>query len=584
MVPSPPSPLSPTAPETSKTSSASTQSSTAAIAHVREKKWGYVLLVLPRDHANIAMSYHFRFNLDVDVTILDNPSTTMPDGSVLGPDRWCFFVRPTAALRVFPHLLQEDGHPGPNFSNTTGGWYILPRYHVRIPAGSEYLVRRALYDVIPEEFDERGLPVAWVKPEAPKATLASGRSLIDDVEMVPDGDPLPPVPPGDDVSLQPDDDTTIRAALRALCRLAKLPDVPLEVKRPTHLADGFVGGRIYSAPSGPRKIVVSVDANADAAEVWATLIHEVAHAIAPTAGHKLPFIQAMVALAEQRFGTAWFAHVHAIGNNSALADAWVAVGVRAALRNQAPPAPEEGDEGQLAKVVDRIQKLRRLARAQPGTPEGRSACAMANDLLIRWDLGAYSVRLQGGIDDQMCDRWVDVGKRSVWRRQLAFVVSTYCGVFALTRKSKGWIHYFGRYADVVTAEWFYETWSAHIERAADAHMERFNNAAAGARRRKNPRSEKVDFCDSAVIALARKLKAVTAAMNENANDEDALPGRARRAERFAAEQFDLRGTGWSSGGSGKTVNMNSAGLAAGESAPLSRGIHGSGGVKGFLGD
>lgn len=556
------------------------------LVHVDERRWGSVVVRYPDHLAAESVEMLLRNWQRVEVTAIDEPDAVVPKLGRLGTERWVIRCPRRATRRVAAVLVDHaTGQTGPTLSTRTHAYWVYPRHKLRVRVEWEQESKQALELVKPERLDERGLPMAWVPAEPKTTTLGENRRQDDDVETVPDGPALPELPPqAATPSLDPDDLGSIRASLRSLCRQLGFGDVPLQVVRPLQSCDGFVAGRVWMAPSGPRKVRLDVGPNADAAEVWATMVHELAHAVDFEVGHGRGFQSTMVGIAEARFGTAFFEVARGqIGAAHHLVDAWTAVGIRAALRGgPAPTREQHGDEGQLARIVTRIRKLRRLSVSQSGTPEGRSACAKANDLLVRWDLGSYSVRLSGGIDEQMCDRWVDVGKRAVWRRQLAFEVSRYCGVFALTRASRGWVHYFGRYADVVTAEWFFEIWSAHIERRAEAHLAAFKKARKQGRATGNARTERTNFCDSAVLALSRKLDAIADAHDDEALFEERIEVRRSRAEDFASAQHARRGTGWRSGG-GKRIQVNRAGIAAGQAAPMGKGVGVGPGVKGLLG-
>jgi hypothetical protein len=455
-------------------------------------------------------------------------------------------------------------------------FFLQPLHSIVVVEGHEDAVLRSLEAVKPERLDERGLPVSWRPAAPPTRSLGGERGREDDVERVDAAPALPPAPAGTRPELDPSDDDSIASALAWAAGRAGFGAVPLVLVRQDAVQDGFVPGRIWLAPGGPVKVRLDPGPNADAAELWATLLHELSHGLAGGGAHDRAFRAAMVGLAESIFTEGVFAQCWARldGATTAL-DAWLSLCIRAALRGTPPPVPvkDRGDEGQLARVVGRITKLRRLARSSPGSPEAVSASAVANELLLRWDLGSYQVRLEAGIDEAMCDRWVSIGKRSVWRRTLAFTVAEHFGVFALSRKDRGWMHFFGRYSDVVTAEWFYEVWEAHILRASDDHIRRFKKSGGPARR--STRTERTNFCDSAVVGLTQKLRAVRRA----ADDDTAT--RLFAAERLAEAEHARRGVRWSSS-TGKTVTLNQEGMAAGQAAPMGRGVPSRGGTRGLL--
>ncbi len=543
-----------------------------------------VLVALPEDNAADALVVFLEELAVAGVVVHTDPEISVPRVGMLGPDRWAVTVPQEAAWNMRNVLLDADGFATPTSRDGRAMWWVFPRSCVHVHRAREGALRRALDLISPQRLDEAGAPLPWVPATAPTTPLGGERCLDDDVELVAPGEPLAPLLLLADRPLDPDDEATIRNALRRVCATAGFGDVPLELVRVTTNRDGFVEGRVWMSPRGLEKLRLVVGPNADAAEIWATIVHEVAHGLAPGVGHGRAFKQAEVGLARAMFGAGWFqVPARKLSDAHAAVDWWIAVGIRAALHQGAAPVEAVGDEEQLAKVVGRIQKLRRLARSQLGTPEGRAACSKANDLLVRWDLGAYNVRLSEGIHDQMCDRWVVVGRRSVWRRQLAFHVAEYCGVFCLSRKSKGWMHFFGRYVDVVTAEWFYEVWEAHIMRSADVHIAAFKKRTQSERKAASTRTERVNFCDSAVLALSLKLQNLQRSHDAVAEGPEAIAVRRDLAEAFAGEQFRLRGRRWGSG-TGKRVTMNAAGLVAGRNAPMGRGVGGPSGPKGLLSD
>lgn len=493
----------------------------------------------------------------------------------LPPDTWAIGVISRQA-HILERILRGPRGALPELKGgTPSGWLWVeqPLNELWVDPGLSAQLQQALHRTVAPDPDE-GLPEAWVPVSPPTARLDEGRAREDDVELIASDEPTPPSPPGARAlePADPRDDAWVVAVVQAACARAGLPAPPVELRRPELPQGGFVGGRVALTRAGPLRITLELCPNADAAEVWATVLHEVAHAVRKDAGHRAPFQAAMLDLAGAFVGEAALAEARRrVGGPSADVDAWLALSLRAAFAAEPPPQPEAGDDGQLARVVGRIQKLRALAARHPGTPEAVSAAAVANGLLVRWGLGAYQVRLDARIDEQMVDRWLDVGKSAIWRRQLAFLVAEHFDAFALSRADRGWMHLFGRFADVVTAEYFYEVWRDHIEREADAHLERWRAGSSG---RAHARSERTDFCDNAVIGLRQKLKALKPA-------EAGADAPLARATAFAAAEHGLRGTSWSTG-TGKSVHANAEGQAAGARAPMGRGVGAAGGPRGLL--
>jgi hypothetical protein len=281
----------------------------------------------------------------------------------------------------------------------------------------------------------------------------------------------------------------------------------------------------------------------------------------------------MLELAERRWGASFFAEARArIAEGVRIVDPWLASGIRAALRGATPPAARQGDDGQLARVVTKIRKLRELAADQLGRPEGIAATAMANDLVVQYGLGSYAVRIDAGIHERMVDRWVPVAEGAVWRRSLAHAVGKACDVFVLSVVHHSRMHFFGRYADVVQAEYLFQISEARIARECERHLDAWRARRAELRPGDTVR-ERVSFCDSAVRAFELKLQQIV-------NEESGAPARRsaapaspalEAAEEFARVEHEKRGTGWRSGGTRRT-RENAAGTELGRSMELVRGM------------
>ena len=143
--------------------------------------------------------------------------------------------------------------------------------------------------------------------------------------------------------------------------------------------------------------------------------------------------------------------------------------------------------------------------------------------------------------------------------------SGFFGVFSLAMASKARIHFFGRYGDVVATAYLVEVCLGKIERACDAHIESWKREAP--RTAGQTRSERVAFCDNAVIAFGRKLREIRIAAGED-------PDRALdAAEDFARDQHARRGLSWGIGGH-KSVRHHAAGAQAGRALQVVRGMNG----------
>jgi hypothetical protein len=435
------------------------------------------------------------------------------------------------------------------------------------------------------EVDAEGRPLPWVPPRYQTQSLGIADDDGHDAVLLATGAlPIEPEPTPEfqgPSSISSDD---IRDWFTRLTALTPFKTVPLTIARGSIHKHGFVTGRVwFGADLVPRRVHVTTCPNSDWAEILGCLLHELAHPISCTHGHGEEFKRTLVELAERQWGTRWFAEARARLNESEQSlGYWVASGIRAALRSGDPPVARAGDDGQLARVVTKVRKLRELALDQMGLPEGITATGTANDLVTTYGLGDYRIRIDAGIDDQMVDRWVLLEDISVWRRDLAHAIATYCDVFSLHRTGQARMHFFGKYADVVSAEYLYSICAAQIDRECERHLDQWKRTRdylwPGDTRR-----ERTSFCDSAAEAFGEKLKRIAgeelgASRTGEKRDKSAAHA---AAEEFAREEHAKRGTAWTSG-AGKHRVRNDAGRKVGGALQVVRGMASGGGDRRML--
>lgn len=438
---------------------------------------------------------------------------------------------------------------------------VQPIYSLALKGQSAKRLKWALNDVLPKQ--DNGLPFPWVVPAAESEPL--GRAPDPD-DVVPAGTPLPPIAEHD--AETPLTSEIIRADFERIRQHLGLADFPLTIRRGAVPKHGFVTGRVHLRGATPVRMVITTCPNADRAEAAATLAHEFAHVLTPGAGHDARFKAALVDLAEALWGAAHLRGARdALAGSYASVDAWIATGIRARLAGAAPPFAIDPEEARVAIVVRRVQKLRALARDQRGTPEGVSAAATANDLIVTHGLGTYRVALPGDLGAEMCDRWLLIGKRQPWRAQVAFAVARFCDVFALQHTGYGGMHLFGRSADVITAEHLFGVAIERITARCAQHMQRWR-AAHPLLKGGAARSQRTSFLHSAAYGLRQAL--------DPTPDSTAIAV----AEEFARVEHTKRGSGWSAG-RGRGHRHNPAGFQAGQSVRLSKPV-GGGGPTGLL--
>lgn len=533
---------------------------------------------LPPRFAKAALEL-YAHRVDPAARVIYGPAEHIGLGVTLSINEWALEV----ARPALPHL----GLGVTSRSLTAGprALLVFDRDTLFIRRPYTQYIQRAIEKVKPEELDPDGRPQPWIPA---RAVLAHENrpEREQDAELVEDSASLPreqladaafPQAPLEEGRTRHGGDTDLANSiprwLVTLSRTAGLDAVPeLVVVRGHEDHHGFVTGRVWFTREGrPRRIKVTTCPNSDLAEVLATLMHELAHPLAKTSRHDDAMKHALVGLASKQFGARFFAHPTAVCARERMStvDAWVATGVRAALRGAEPPVDKSGDEGQVARAMGRLRKLRQLAKDQRGKPEGIAATAAGNDLTTLYGLGHYGAAAVGDheADDRVVDRFVVLPDGAVWRRMLAHEVAAYFDVFALSLVAAGRMHFFGQEADVVAAEYLFSVSARRIERELEAHVAAWKKKK-GKTTSAETRREKTSFCDSAAIAFGKKLSAY-----RDGDDTRGLAPRLERAEQVARTEHSRRGSGWGAAGS-KTYRENEAGKAVGASMEVLRGVGG----------
>jgi hypothetical protein len=176
----------------------------------------------------------------------------------------------------------------------------------------------------------------------------------------------------------------------------------------------------------------------------------------------------------------------------------------------------------------------------------------------------------------MVDRWIILEDSGRWRVSLIHAVSHYFDVFTLTSRGQHRVHLFGKYSDIVAAEYLYKICSERIARECAAYLEVWKRQRA--RRPGEALRQRASFCSSAVWAFQKKLDA----LSQLDRKPGASPAKENvaivAAEDFAHGEFQKRGRSWGSGRRG-TVILNEAGTAVGSSLEVVRGISSGGEPK-----
>jgi len=486
----------------------------------------------------------------------------------IGPEQWAV-IAPQSQLRfgqsVGPAQLPDGRRV-----------FVFPKHTLFIATSQVPWVQWALEAVKPERLDAEGRPLPWteVAPGASAPSAEAGRdadALLDDSAVLPEcTQPL-----GDDEGAVVAT-STIREWFAQLCAATGFPSVPLIVRRGRTDARGFVAGSVeLTSQFVPRRIVLTTCPNADQAEIVATLLHEMAHPLARTCDHGPAFCQTLVDLASRVWGEAYAAGARAhLGSAYALIDRWVTCGARAALAGREPPARKVCDDGHAARVVSKIAKLWALAADQVGKPEAIGATALANDLLTLYGLDRSQIGAAPALDDRMIDRWVLLTPRQPWQRELAHAVADFNGVYSLSMDAKARMHFFGRYSDIVAAEYLCVISIERIQRECAAHLDKLRGlGVSGGELRKASTA----FCDSAVHEFARKLDRITEAAALAAGEGSEQAKALEESKQFAAHLLGQRGIRVGTGRSRRS-HHSEEGAEAGRRMQVVRGLDAQGGV------
>jgi hypothetical protein len=456
--------------------------------------------------------------------------------------------------------------------------YRFPRYTIVLSVAASRWLLRALESVKPDERDAEGRPLPWVPAQHRVESLGATERPEDDAVLVAAGTSLPDFnePPPTAAGQRTVTDEQIRAWFAELAALAGFSPPPaLSITRGTVHKHGLTTGRVWFSPDfRPLRVHLTTCPNSDEAEILETIAHELSHPLSRSSTHGDEFKRTLLDLVERRWGAEWFVGARSrLADRYDLLDAWVATSIRAALRGAEPARPRDGDDGQLARVVTRIRKLRQLGTDQLGLPEGIAATSAANDLVTTNGLGGYGVRLDAAIDDQMIDRWVLLEDDARWRSTLTHLVGEHFDVFSLHMSRPPRMHLFGRYADVVGAEYVVEIISARVVRECERHLAQWRRGQ-GALQAGETIREKTSFCEAAVTAFGEKLRRI-------AREEARASGERQSVERVRAEEFarvehEKRGSSWQKGGR-RERRENEAGRKLGGSLEIVRGLSSEGG-------
>jgi hypothetical protein len=217
------------------------------------------------------------------------------------------------------------------------------------------------------------------------------------------------------------------------------------------------------------------------------------------------------------------------------------------------------------KIIERIEKLLRLAKNQSNTPEGETAAKMATKLMLAHAIEMSQIDLDKDRTNDPFVRREFKCPKTAWTRTLGRIIGNHCYCkFAFSTWGRYGGTFYGYKSDTEVAVYLFDICKKQIERAARKHLrtipdwERFHEGKR--------------FRSSAVNGLDHKLCRIREEeLGQLESDTYALVvGRRRQAEAWANEKYSF-----SSGNIGRDYGSSSAGYEAGKRVRVGRGIDGA---------
>ena len=217
------------------------------------------------------------------------------------------------------------------------------------------------------------------------------------------------------------------------------------------------------------------------------------------------------------------------------------------------------------KIIERIEKLLRLAKNQSNTPEGETAAKMATKLMLAHAIEMSQIDLdKDRTNDPMVQRTFKCPK-TAWTRSLGAAIGQHCYCkFAFRTWGKDGGVFYGYKSDTEVAVYLFDICKKQIERAARKHLkdipdwERFREG-------KRFRGSAVNGLDHKLCDMREKemgqLESSTYAIVVN---------RRKQVVEWADNKFSFR-----NGNIGRNYGSSSAGYEAGKRVRVGRGIDGA---------
>ena len=164
--------------------------------------------------------------------------------------------------------------------------------------------------------------------------------------------------------------------------------------------------------------------------------------------------------------------------------------------------------------------------------------------------------------------------RQPWQRTLAHDVARFNGVFSLSMDSKARMHFFGRYSDIVAAEYLCAISIERIKRECAAHLE--DQRRNGLLPRGKAGRARVAFCESAAREFGRKLERIAAEESARSPRSTDQVVAIEEATSFALRQLEMRGARLAAGRC-REIRHSADGAEAGRRMQVVRGLDSQGG-------
>lgn len=223
------------------------------------------------------------------------------------------------------------------------------------------------------------------------------------------------------------------------------------------------------------------------------------------------------------------------------------------------------------KIVQRIEKLMRLANNQKGTPEGETAARMAARLMTQHAIESSQLDLNVDRTKDPFVRKRFTCPKTAWTRRLASTIGDHCFVmFAFSTWGRHGGTFYGFKSDTEVALYLFDICKQQIEAAARKHLREL--------RANDPWSyqsikylEGKKFRNSAVQGLREKLVAMRDEVKADVGTASysLVIQRRDQAQAWAYENYSF-----GSSSIGRSYGSSRAGYEAGKRVNVGRGIDG----------